>query len=334
MYSKITHYIRFFRYISFKKIVNLALIYISFFLSKKTIFLDGKFLPAFISVEPADFCQLGCPQCPVGINLRKKGTLVDMNLYRNSIDKIKDKLLHIIFYFQGEPLLNTKLSEMIAYAHKCGIYTSTSTNGQALSSEKAKELVASGLDKLIISIDGTTQEVYEKYRKKGKLDRAIKAVEHIAYWKKQLKSASPMVEIQFIVFGTNEHQINDIKKLAKTLKADRLALKTAQIYNFENGSELLPKTSKYSRYRKLPNGKYEIKNKLHNHCLRLWSGAVINVNGDVLPCCFDKDASHTFGNLNNTAFSEIMNGNTANDFRKSILTDRKQHEICRNCTEK
>lgn len=334
MYSNITHYIRFFRYITLKKIVNLTLIYISYFFSKKKIIFDGKFMPAFISVEPADFCQLGCPQCPVGINLRRKGTVVDMNLYRDSIDKIKETLLHIIFYFQGEPLLNQKLSEMIGYAHTLGIYTSTSTNGQALNSEKAKEMVLSELDKLIISIDGTSQEVYEKYRKGGKLDRAIKAVEHINYWKKQLQSISPMIEIQFIVFGTNEHQINDVKKLSKTLKADRLTLKTAQIYDYENGSELMPKTQKYSRYRKLPNGKYEIKNKLHNRCLRLWSGAVMNVNGDVLPCCFDKDASHAFGNLNDAGFSDIMNGNAARTFRKSILINRKQHEICRNCTEK
>lgn len=334
MYSNIKHYIRFFKYITLKKIVNLILIYLSYFISNKKIIFDGKFMPAFISVEPADFCQLRCPQCPVGINLRRKGNVVDMNLYRESIDKITKTLLHIIFYFQGEPLLNQKLSEMIAYAHTLGIYTSTSTNGQALNSERAKELVLSGLDKLIISIDGTTQEIYEKYRKGGKLDRAIKAVEHIVYWKKQLNSISPMIEIQFIVFGTNEHQIKEIKKLSKTLGADRLTLKTAQIYDYENGSELLPKTQKYSRYRKLPNGKYEIKNKLHNRCLRLWSGGVMNVNGDVLPCCFDKDASHAFGNLNQADFSEIMNGNAARTFRKSILTNRKQHEICRNCTEK
>lgn len=334
MYSKIRHYTRIFRYISLRKIANFLLIYLSYFLSKKNIMFDGKFVPAFISVEPADFCQLGCPECPVGINLRRKGSVVDMEMYKRTVDEIKDKLLHIIFYFQGEPLLNKKLPEMIQYAHDSGIYTSTSTNGQALTSEKARELVKSGLDKLIISMDGVTQEVYEKYRKGGKLEKALDAARHVNHWKKELKSLTPMLEIQFIVFGTNEHQITDIKKLAKTLNADRLALKTAQIYNFENGSELIPTTEKYSRYRKLPDGTYRIKNKLRNRCLRLWSGAVVNVNGDVLPCCFDKNATYKSGNLNNSKFSEVMKGDALRNFRKSVLAERSQHEICRNCTEK
>ncbi len=334
MYRKIIHYIRPIKYVTFRKVKNLTLIYLSHILSKKKIRLQGKFVPAFISVEPSDFCQLECPECPVGINSRRKGSLIDMDLFEKSIKEIKDRLLHIIFYFQGEPLLNRNLHKMIHYAHSAGIYTSTSTNGQAMTNERAKEIVESGLDKLIISIDGVTQDVYEKYRKGGSLEKAKNAIHYINYWKKNLKSVSPMIEVQFIVFGTNEHQIKEIKKLSKVLKADRLALKTAQIYNFENGSELIPLNEKYSRYKKLANGKFEIKNKLHNHCLRLWSGAVINVNGDVLPCCFDKNAEYKLGNLNEENLSDTMNGERTKNFRKSILYSRIQHEICRNCTER
>jgi len=334
MFRKFLFLTQILKYLTLIKIFNFIIGYKSYLFSRKKILFGNLFIPWFISVEPSNFCQLECPECPVGINQRKKGTLFEETLFHKTIDDIKNKVIHIIFYFQGEPLLNRKLPAMIKYAHDAGIFTSTSTNGQALNSERAKELVLSGLDKLIFSIDGTTQEVYEKYRKGGSLERVKNAVLHINHWKKELKSTTPFVEIQFIVFGTNQHQMNEMKQLAKTLNADRLAFKSAQIYDFENGSELITSISKYSRYKKTESGKYEIKNKLHNHCQRLWSGAVINVNGDILPCCFDKNADHSFGNLNEKSFKSIINGENSTSFRHSILTNRKQHEICRNCTEK
>jgi len=307
---------------------------ISYKFSIKKTYFNQNLQPAFISVEPCNFCQLSCPECPVGVRVIKKTNQMDDFVFRKSIDELKDKLLHVIFYFQGEPLLNKNLPKMIEYAHKAGIFTSTSTNAQALTLNTAKELVASGIDKLIISIDGATQEVYEKYRIGGKLQKAIDGVEFINYWKKELKSLTPLVEIQFIVFKTNEHQLSVMKRLKKELDADRLVFKTAQLYNFENGNELLTTLDQYSRYRKLENGKYEIKNKLENHCKRMWMGAVLNSEANVLPCCFDKNSDYSFGNLNQNSFQSVWHNEKAFSFRNSLLENRKQHEMCRNCTEK
>jgi len=219
---------------------------------------------------------------------------------------------------------------MIRYAHQSGIFTSTSTNGQLLNFETAKTLVESGLDKLIVSIDGTEQKTYQKYRKGGRLELAIKGIEYINFWKRELKSKAPFLEIQMVVFKFNEHQIDAMKQMAKSLKVDRLVFKSAQLYNFENGNELLTSVDKYARYKLQPNGKYVLKNKLHNRCFRLWSGAVVTAKGEVLPCCFDKDALHSFGSINDPG--DVFRNQSAFAFRKSILIDRKQHEMCRNCT--
>jgi len=304
----------------------------SYIISRNKPLFYNQVRPFFISVEPADFCQLECPECPVGTSKRKQGKTVDLEAFKNTINELKPTLFHLIFYFQGEPLLNKQLPEMIRYAHRSGIFTSTSTNGQLLNLQTAKALVESGLDKIIVSVDGTNQETYQKYRKGGRLTLAIKGIEHINYWKNELKSKTPFVEIQMVVFSTNEHQIGEMKTLAKKLNANRLALKSAQLYNFENGHELLPKTKKHARYKQLDSGKYSIINKLPNRCFRLWSGAVVTANGAVLPCCFDKDATHSFGDF--SEISTVFQNKTAKAFRTSILLNRKQHEMCRNCTGK
>src|SRR5688500_17730381 len=83
------------------------------------------------------------------------------------------QLLWLIFYSQGEPYINPKFLDMVKYAHKRGIYTITSTNGHFLNSENARKTVESGLDRILISIDGSTQEVYEQYRKEGHLETVL-----------------------------------------------------------------------------------------------------------------------------------------------------------------
>lgn len=290
--------------------------------------------PHFISIETSDFCNLHCPECPVGMSktsLTEKSTF-SFDLYKKLIYELSPTLHHVILYFQGEPFLNNQLVDLITITHNSGIYTSTSTNGQFLNKTVAKEIVLSGLDKLIVSIDGYTQEVYQTYRVGGNLQKAIDGIKYVVDWKKELKSLTPLVEIQFLVLKTNEHQMKEMKRLAKFLKVDCLSFKSAQLYDFENGNELLTSKKRYSRYKITKDGKYMIKGRQPNHCWRLWSGAVINVQGNVLPCCFDKSSEYSFGSIVDNSFSNCWQGAEASDFRNKIISNRKQFGMCRNCT--
>ncbi|WP_332911056.1 SPASM domain-containing protein [Algoriphagus boritolerans] len=103
--------------------------------------------------------------------------------------------------------------------------------------------------------------------------------------------------LQFLVTGQNEHQLPALKSWAKAMEVDELQLKTTQIYDFENGSDLIPKDLGYSRYLPLGNGKWKLKKQLENKCWRMWEGAVVTWDGKVVPCCFDKDANHVMGEL-------------------------------------
>jgi len=323
-------------YISYRRISNLFRLIFSYFLSLAGFDKIKNRTPFFISVEASNFCNLRCPECPVGLNQspRPVEATFDELRYRKLIDELKSTLFHVIFYFQGEPFLHRNLSGLIKYAHDARIYTSTSTNGHFLNDETAKSIVLSGLDKLIVSIDGSTQDVYQKYRIGGNLQKAIDGIKSVVKWKKELNSVTPLIEIQFIVFKTNEHQMKEMKLLAKSLEANKLTFKTAQLYDFENGNELLTTIDKYARYRKGNNGKYQIKSSLPNHCQRLWGGAVVNTQGEVLPCCFDKGSEFSFGNINEHSFAKNWQSKKASEFRGKILQNRKQFEMCRNCTSR
>jgi radical SAM protein with 4Fe4S-binding SPASM domain len=243
------------------------------------------------------------------------------------------ELLYLVFYFQGEPYLNPEFLEMVKYASAKKIYTATSTNAHYLTDAHAKKTIESGLDRLIISIDGTTQQVYEQYRVGGNLDKVIEGAKNIVKWKKQLKSKTPFVVFQFLVVKPNEHQIEDIKKLAGEIGVDDVWFKTAQVYDYEKDPNgLIPANDKYSRYHKTENG-YTFKGKLANHCWRLWHDPVITWDGIVSPCCFDKDASHQLGDLKTKSFKEIWKNGKYTTFRTQILKGRKNIDICSNCSE-
>ncbi len=322
------------RVITTKKLYNIYQIWQSYHQSKKKGIPLIKGLPISLAIEPTTSCNLRCPECPSGLRsfTRPTGMLAE-DIFKNTIDELASTLTYLTFYFQGEPFLNPKFLDLVKYASEKKIYTATSTNAHFLHDDLAKKTVQSGLSQLIISIDGTTQDTYEQYRIGGKLEKVLAGTENILKWKKELKSATPHVIFQFLVVKPNEHQIPDIKKLAKKMGVDELQLKTAQIYDYENGSDLMPSIDKYSRYSQKNDGTFAIKNQLLNHCWKMWSSAVVTWDGQVVPCCFDKDASHSLGNVSEKGFENVWLSDKYNNFRKTLLKGRSEIDICKNCTE-
>ena len=131
-------------------------------------------LPISISIEPTTSCNLRCPECPSGLRSFTRATgMLQSDFFRQTIDQLHRDLFYLVFYFQGEPYLNPAFLDMVRYASQKRIYTATSTNAHYLTEENARRTIESGLDRLIISIDGTTQEVYEQYRVGGQLQKVL-----------------------------------------------------------------------------------------------------------------------------------------------------------------
>ncbi|TAF67414.1 MAG: radical SAM protein [Cytophagales bacterium] len=295
---------------------------------------DPSTRPLSLSIEPTTSCNLRCPQCVSGLRsfTRPTGNMKPETAQK-VIDQLHPTLLYLTLYFQGEPYLNPQFLDLVTYAHKHKIYTATSTNAHFLTEEKALKTIQSGLDKLVISIDGTEQKTYEQYRIGGKLSKVMQGIQTLAQLKAQLKSKKPYTIAQFIVFKHNEHELKNIHQWAKTLPVDDFQIKTAQVYHYDQDQTYIPTTeTQYARYIK-KGDTFVLKNRLDNHCWRMWTGSVITWDGSVIPCAFDKDAQHSFGNLHQNTFEQIWASEKYQQFRLQILKNRSEIEICSNCTE-
>ncbi len=323
-----------FKTISFSRVWNIILLKLSYYISittKKPIHW-GK--PVAISIEPTTACNLKCPECPSGLRQfsRPTGNLKpDVN--NNILQTLGKELQYINYYFQGEPFINPNFLDFVKAARTRNIFVVTSTNAHFISSETADKIVDSGLSELIISIDGTTQETYENYRVEGELSKVIEGLKNISEARSEKGVNHPLLTLQFLVTKQNEHQIPEIKQWVQQYGADRLNLKTIQVYDYENGNDLIPVNEKYSRYKKNKNGQYQLKNKMSNYCWRMWSTCVFTWDGTIVPCCFDKDAKYKMGNLSGQEFKSIWRSSLYADFRKKILKNRASIDICKNCSE-
>jgi len=255
--------------------------------------------PLVISIEPTNYCNLRCLQCPTGVQgLSRPAGMISMELYRRIIDDISPYTFYLILYFQGEPFLHPEFSELVSYARSKKMYVVTSTNGHYLKNDvEVRKIVDSGLNVLIVSIDGLTQEVYQKYRIGGDLEVVNEGIKRLLDVRREKKSSLPRVYLQFIVMKHNEHQVPDLKSYARNIGVDKVLIKSAQIYDEEDKRDLLPIEKKYRRYWK-QNGKLELARPHSLLCTRILTTSVISWDGRIVPCCFDKDADYEFGRLN------------------------------------
>ena len=320
--------------ISLRRVLNLLVLKVSYILSKTSKKAIHWGQPYALSIEPTTACNLGCPECPSGLKkfTRPTGKL-SVDFHKKMLDQVGEKVFYINYYFQGEPFLNPDFLTFIKEANSRKIYTATSTNAHFIDSKKAEEIIDSGLDRLIISIDGLTQKTYENYRINGKLEKVIQGAKEMVAAKKQMKSNTPHLIFQFLVVKPNEHEVNKVFTLAKELNIDEVRLKSAQVYDYKNGNPLIPEQEKYSRYKLQKDGTYKMKYETGNHCWRMWSSSVFTWDGKVVPCCFDKDAQHILGSIENNDFKSLWKDKKYKNFRQAILTNRNDIDICKNCSE-
>ncbi|MBI2966699.1 MAG: SPASM domain-containing protein [Bacteroidetes bacterium] len=331
--------------ITLQRVVNFLKLLFSFYFSR----LAGKSFaagtPFAVSIEPTTSCNLRCPECVSGLRSFTRPTgMMNMEMYRKIMDELSPHLFYLILYFQGEPYLNLNFFEMVKYAGKKKIYVATSTNAHYLDDEYARLTVESGLNRIIISLDGASQESYEKYRIGGDFEKVIAGIKNLVVWKNKLKKHTPRIILQFLVFRHNEEEVPVIKSLGKELGVDDVWIKTAQVYDYENGNPLIPSNEKNSRYKRKKDGTYDLKYSSPpfggsrylsggGHCWKMWHSCVITWDGRVVPCCFDKDARHQLGTLKEKYFREIWRSPEYNNFRSRILQKRREIDICKNCSE-
>ncbi|NLN30631.1 MAG: radical SAM protein [Bacteroidales bacterium] len=285
-------------------------------------------MPVTLSVELTNHCNLKCPECFCGSGkmTREKG-FMDIALFGRIADELRPFLLEMSLYFQGESMLHPRFGSFLEKAG--GIQTTLATNGHFLSPANAEMIALSGLNKLIVSLDGLDHDSYSQYRLNGDFRTVTEGIGNMSEAVRKHGSSCKLI-IQFLVNRENEHQIPDMKRFARKMKAS-LKLKSMQVINTDSHEKWLPSDKKFRRY-ELKGNEYTILSNLPDSCKRLWFNPVISWDGKVLPCCFDKDADHILGDLNDSTFREIWTGRPYRLFRQKILNGRKMTAICCNCS--
>jgi MoaA/NifB/PqqE/SkfB family radical SAM enzyme len=330
MTTSLTYFFAYLKTMNLRKLSNVFLVHFAHFLSKilGTPITWG--MPYTVSIETVAGCNLSCPGCEQGSGMitSRKG-LMSTEDYFMAINKLPSSIIHVNLHFQGEPLLHPKIAKFIRMAGQKKIKTSFSTNAMLLDKQTAKDIVNAGLTHILISLDGDDNLSYQLYRKGGDFHTVTENIKTISLIKKELKKKLPLIEVQAVVMKSNEHKLQNIKKIAMELGANRFSVKTAYLPEPGKTADYLPKSEKYRRY-KLLDGLTIAKKKPPKHCFRIKKSCVILCNLDVVPCCFDKNGNTVLGNLHNHNLSSIVKNQVSKTLLKNMAKNKQPH-MCKNC---
>ncbi len=302
--------------------------------------------PVWLTIDPTNICTLKCPFCSTGAGLIKRAPgMMSFENFEKIMDILGPYLLHIDMQNWGEPLLNKDIYRMIARAKRFDINITLSTNFQNFDEQAAVEMIESGLDRLILSIDGASQETYEKHKRGGDFSKAISNIKTLISQKKHLKSFLPHVIWQFLVFRHNEHEIEIAKKMGAELGVDAVGINSAFIaVNSPEFSDWIPLNNQYSKYdlsgtAQTNAGSEDFLKPINQAvCNWLWEGIAINWDMTVAPCCGVFLEQEDFGRITDASqFQQLWNNQhykVAREFMQSRQTkDPEINNTCVHCNK-
>lgn len=250
-----------------------------------------------------------------GSQERGKGIL-SLETFQNLMSECGRFLYELDLFHWGEPLLNPNLVAMIELAKRWNIRVTVGSNLSLLTRDLCEQLIRSGLDHLIVSLHGASQQTMERYQRGNDLQHVVESIRLFMETRKRLKSIHPKVSWRFLVHRYNEREVDIARSKAKELNVDVLDLaplrcdmgkelfmdSRTQLQQIENW---LPSEEAYSLYDYRQRQKKRIRN---NDCDWLWTRSAIQWNGAVSPCCAVWPERHDFGNLRDQSFFRVWNG--------------------------
>ncbi len=331
--GKEVSFIQLFKALTFKRVWNALQILVALVLSILTKRPIVWGIPPVLTIEPTNVCNLRCPLCVTGNGTMERAYgRMDFDTFTRLIDEVGNRVFYLVFFNQGEPYLHRRLNEFVAYAKRHGIYVTTSTNAHYFDAETAEATVRSGMDTIVLSVDGATQDTYAHYRVGGSLAKVQSGIRALVEAKQRLRSKTPYLYMQFLVMQHNEHELPAMKRMARELGVDRLLIKTTQVETIAEAKTWLPRAEKFRRYH-LTKEEFTVK-RGKGVCIRPWLTTMVNWDGGVVPCCFDKNGHHITGDLRtDKKFLAVWQSEAYTSFRDQMLKQRDDLDICKNCNQ-
>jgi radical SAM protein with 4Fe4S-binding SPASM domain len=273
--------------------------------------------PLHLYIDPSFSCNLQCPYCH-GNKIRQAGyRLPDLNesVLDCILKEFGETLVQVYFANWGEPLLNKNFANLVRKMKLFHIWVHTSSNmSLKISDSQLDDIIQSGLDFLIISVDGITQEVYEKYRKNGNLDLVLMNIKRLVKRKQELNSSTPVLEWQILEFPWNRHQVDASYQLAMEIGVDKFKCIPGDIHEsitFPIGQRIDKGPMRLETGRNLEMRKIMLKNQSNFEyfgCDHLYRHLCIYSDGSTHPCYNVIAPEHQIGNILTEGREKIVNG--------------------------
>jgi MoaA/NifB/PqqE/SkfB family radical SAM enzyme len=253
------------------------------------------YFPLTYYVDVSTICNLKCPHCfqsAFNQDIHIQRQFMKYEDFLKILNKIKDYALILHLYTWGESLLNPDICKMIRAANDNGIRSRISSHMSIKMDDKfIGELVDSGLHRLTCSIDGPTQEIYEKYRVGGDLEQILNNVKKILLERKKRGLKYPLMIYRMIIFDWNYEYLDQARSLAEEIGFDSFVAHPGRntvggqevIWDMEN-KQWVPEVGRRPEidFDKVPD---EEISKAEHPCHWLFNNMVITANGKSLACC-------------------------------------------------
>lgn len=307
-----------------KKLFNL--IRVEYAMATRHEYVSGK--PYVIIVDPINKCNLRCPLCPSGTgDLNRDRTVMSYQQFTEIIRPFIKYAYEISFHNWGESLLNPEVFKMISFAAQHNIASNMSSNLSITQAGIMGEIVGSGLEYLVVSLDAASPEVYRQYRRGGNFDLVISNLRSLIATRNARGSKTPRIEWQFIVMKHNMHEVEQAQTLAREIGVDTFRLIPVGFpFGVKNLNDLRREWAPDS----LP-----MSEPIDSTCFYLYRSVTINPDGGVSPCCMVPDAKYDFGNLLSDDFENIWNNDFYRSARRLFLskTGTGCKIVCNSCTK-
>ena len=261
------------------------------------------------SIDLSTICQLRCVECSTSKGITHKGIVgkgqFKIEQFVDFVNK-NPQIKRIEMSNWGEIFLNKDIAQIIKYAyeHNIVLYCGNGTNFNDVDDLVLEYLVKYKVEYLNLSIDGATQETYEKYRVRGNLEKVFHNIERLNFYKNKYHSEYPRLSWQFVIFGHNEHELPLVKKLC-----EKYNMAFNPKLNYSTFSPVIDKefvrkesglgVADRQEYKELHKKEYKIP------CYHCFSSPQINWNGDILGCSVNK--WKTLGSITNKSIEEWTN---------------------------
>lgn len=313
--------------------------------------------PRHLQVEIITLCNLGCIMCPRTVALARSSSAAEEAAWQRRMPY--ETFLGILDQFPGlqtlslhgigEPLMHPHLFDMISAAAQRGVQVRFTTNATLLDQFRSRRLIASGLHRLIVSLDGATASTYEAIRPGAKLDRVIENLRFLAALRRESGANRPRIEISMVVQAGNAAEAPDLVELAHDLGADGVTLSpmlppVRQLADLvcapETWRQVVEEAGRraraagitlFVRGARTAGPQHDIKPTYR--CMHPWFSTVVTLDGEVMPCCNIHDPVFSLGNSSAVSFEDVWNGPRYQDFRRELSREGHVPEPCRSCPE-